>query len=105
MSIGKLLPVSTPQIGKIGSGELKKPESSTGNTIDQFGNMLTDGLKKVDHSIKDFENLSNKFANGDSVSIHELIIKGEQADISLRMMSTIKNKVLEAYTEIMHMQV
>lgn len=106
MSIGKLISATAmPQIGPITTGDLKKTKGSEPNSINEFGDLLASGVQKVDKAVKEFENLSTKFANGESVSIHELIIKGEQADISLRMMSTIKNKVLEAYTEIMHMQV
>jgi len=38
-------------------------------------------------------------------SIHEVIIAMEKADISFRTMMQVRNKILEAYQEIMRMQV
>ena len=36
--------------------------------------------------------------------IHETMIALQKADISMRLLLTIRNKVIEAYREIMHMQ-
>ena len=52
------------------------------------------------------ETASTKFANGDpSVGIHEVMIETEKASISLRYATTLKNKALEAYRELMNTQV
>jgi len=39
-----------------------------------------------------------------AVRIDEAMIKLEEADISLRMLTKVRNKALEAYQEIMRMQ-
>jgi flagellar hook-basal body complex protein FliE len=36
--------------------------------------------------------------------IHETMIAMQKSDISMRLMLTIRNKAIEAYKEIMHMQ-
>lgn len=36
--------------------------------------------------------------------IHETMIALEKSDVSMRLMLTIRNKAIEAYKEIMHMQ-
>ncbi|NVB77775.1 MAG: flagellar hook-basal body complex protein FliE [Kofleriaceae bacterium] len=49
---------------------------------------------------------SEKFANGDqSVGIHEVMIATEKANIALRFATTLKNKAVEAYRELMNTQV
>ena len=46
------------------------------------------------------------FAAGDpAVGIHEVVISAEEATISLRYATTLKNKVLDAYRELMSTQV
>ena len=42
---------------------------------------------------------------GRSKNIHETLLAVERADASLKMMMQVRNKVLEAYKEIMRMQV
>ncbi len=43
------------------------------------------------------------FANGDpAVGIHEVMIASEKANVSLRYAATLKNKLLEAYRELMN---
>ena len=42
------------------------------------------------------------FAHGDpGVGIHEVMIASEKANVSLRYAATLKNKLLEAYRELM----
>jgi flagellar hook-basal body complex protein FliE len=42
---------------------------------------------------------------GHTDSLHEAIIALEKADVSFRTMMTVRNKMIEAYQEIMRMQV
>lgn len=49
---------------------------------------------------------SERFANGDqSVGIHEVMIATEKASIAVRYATTLKNKAVEAYRELMNTQV
>jgi len=42
---------------------------------------------------------------GESKNLHETMIAMEKADISFRLMMGVRNKIIEAYQEIMRMQV
>ena len=44
-------------------------------------------------------------ATGDKVSLHDTMIAMEQADVSFRLMMQVRNKIVEAYQEILRMQV
>nr|HEX4316666.1 flagellar hook-basal body complex protein FliE [Kofleriaceae bacterium] len=49
---------------------------------------------------------SEQFAAGNpNMGIHEVMIASEKASISLRYATTLKNKVLEAYRDLMNTQV
>lgn len=49
---------------------------------------------------------SEQFAAGDaSVGIHEVVIAAEKANLALRYATTLKNKAIEAYRELMNTQV
>ena len=44
-------------------------------------------------------------ATGEKASLHDTMIAMEQADLSFRMMMQVRNKIVDAYQEIMRMQV
>jgi len=46
-----------------------------------------------------------RLQTGQSESLHEVTIAMEKADISLRLATQMRNKALDAYNEIMRMQV
>ena len=49
---------------------------------------------------------AERFAKGDpTMGIHEVMIATEKANISIRYATTVKNKALEAYRELMNTQV
>ncbi|PLX32589.1 MAG: flagellar hook-basal body complex protein FliE [Clostridiales bacterium] len=51
------------------------------------------------------EKASEALALGDLDNIHEVMIKTEEAKLALEMTVQIRNKVVEAYQEIMKMQI
>lgn len=84
------------------TGVADKP---AGETLTGFGAILEDSIAKVnldqvqaDHAIKEMIAGRNK-------NIHETMLAIERADTSLKMMMQVRNKVLEAYKEVMKMQV
>ena len=49
---------------------------------------------------------AERFAQGDpSMGIHEVVIASEQANIAVRYATTLKNKAVDAYRELMNTQV
>jgi flagellar hook-basal body complex protein FliE len=69
---------------------------------ESFGNFLSEARKSETTATESAE----KFANGDpSMGIHEVMIASEKANIAVRYATTIKNKALEAYRELMNTQV
>lgn len=42
---------------------------------------------------------------GDNINIHSVVLAAEKAEIALRLTMQIRNKVLDAYNEIMRLQI
>jgi flagellar hook-basal body complex protein FliE len=42
---------------------------------------------------------------GDGTDVHEVMIAAEKAAISFQLLLAVRNKILEAYQEVMRMQV
>ncbi len=85
---------------------LKEPsktaeKSITGKT---FQETLKESLEKVNTLQKEADEAVKKLAMGNGGNIHETMLAIEKADISFRMMMQVRNKIVEAYQEVMRMQ-
>ena len=68
-----------------------------------FSNQLVDALEQARSLEANATDGAQKFANGDqSVGIHEVMIASEKANVGLHFAVTLKNKVLEAYKDLMN---
>lgn len=70
-----------------------------------FGEMLSESISRV-NSIQNEANVAmEKLASGESQNLHETLLAVEKADIAFRTMNQVRTKVLDAYREIMKMQI
>ena len=70
-----------------------------------FDQLLKDSLQSVDRLKKEADEAIQRLAVNGGVSIHKTMIAMEKADLSFRLMMQIRNKIVEAYQEVMRMQV
>jgi flagellar hook-basal body complex protein FliE len=70
-----------------------------------FGEVLKSSLAEVNRLQKQADAAITELAKGDKVSLHETMIAMEQADVSFKLMMEVRNKIVEAYQEIMRIQV
>lgn len=83
-----------------------KDAGTTAPTKDSgFLNLLENGIKEVNQQIKVSEKASMDLVSGRSSNIHETMLAVSRAEIGFNMIVQLRNKALEAYQEIMRMQV
>lgn len=70
-----------------------------------FSKVLMESIEKVNELQKQADKAIDELTIGDSKDIVQTMIKMEKADISFRLMMQIRNKILQAYEEVMRMQV
>ena len=78
------------------------PEKTAGT---EFARTLQDGLRSVDGSIRDAERLPQELINGNVSDFAEVAARIKKADLSMRFALEIRNKLVEAYREVMRMPV
>ncbi|PIQ28119.1 flagellar hook-basal body complex protein FliE [bacterium (Candidatus Blackallbacteria) CG17_big_fil_post_rev_8_21_14_2_50_48_46] len=81
------------------------PQSSAPKPKSDFAavfNQSIEDLNAVQHQSKE---LSNRFAAGENVELHDVMVASQEADIAMRLAVTMRNQVLEAYREIIRMPV
>ena len=69
-----------------------------------FGNLLKDAIQQVNDVEKSSQGELQKFLSNDS-DLHSVMISLEKADLSFQMMMQVRNKIVQAYQEIMKSQV
>ncbi len=79
--------------------------SDAANPVEGFTNLLQSKLNAVNDVMANSDQKIQSFVRGEETSIHEVMIAMSKADVSFRMMSQVGRKVIEAYQEIMRMQV
>lgn len=70
-----------------------------------FADILKASIKEVNNLQLNADKAIQELGAGKTRSIHETMILLEKADISFRLMMQVRNKLMEAYREIMHTQV
>lgn len=74
-------------------------EKATGGT--GFEEFLTDSIKQVNNLQLQGNQAVQELAVGKSENIHETMIAMEKATISFQMMMQIRNKIIDAYQDIL----
>lgn len=81
-------------------------EVSLDTSNKSFSNILKDSLDKVNNKQIESDILTQKMIRGDEdVSIHEVMLAGEEAKLSLQLAMQVRNKLVEAYQEISRTQI
>ena len=70
-----------------------------------FADVLKNKVQEINKLQLDADTAISKVELENSGSIHEAMIALEKASISFRTMMQVRNKILEAYQEVMRMQV
>jgi flagellar hook-basal body complex protein FliE len=88
---------------KINQNPFQKVEVDKDNT--SFAGVLQGYLEKVDTTVKQASDLTIKAATGELDNIHDVTIASQQAKLALELTVTVRDKAVEAYQEIMRMQI
>lgn len=78
---------------------------STEKPDQEFGDILKGFLNKTNDQILTAEKMIQDYTLGKDVELHQVIMASEQANLALQMTMQVRNKIIEAYQEVMRMQV
>ena len=81
----------------------KNTPDGLGNFADKIGMSLGGALNSVNATKLEAERLQEDLATAGPTSIHDAMIAAEKADLSMQMAVQIRNRILNAYSEITSM--
>ena len=70
-----------------------------------FKQLLQDALSRVNKLQLNAADASRNFASGESENLHELMIALEEAKIAMQFTIEVRNRAIDAYQELIRMQV
>ncbi|MRR53159.1 MAG: flagellar hook-basal body complex protein FliE [Deltaproteobacteria bacterium] len=79
--------------------------TGTSSVTEGFTQIFGDAISKVNDLQKQSDVAIGKLATGESKGLHEVMIAMEKSSISFQFLTQVRNKALDAYHEIMRMQV
>jgi flagellar hook-basal body complex protein FliE len=91
-------------IGGIGSEVLPIGVAKESGKPGSFEGALGDALKAVEDAQQDGDKESAKLAMGGG-NLHETALALEKADLTMRVATKVRNRLVDAYSEIMRMPV
>ena len=83
----------------------EKQDKADGTLFDAFLNTAINNIKTTNKYLSDAENEEIKFALGETENTHDLTIALQKASTALQYTVAVRDKILEAYRELMQMQI
>ena len=80
------------------SGTVNKPNRS-------FARTLTQAVAQVNRMQLESAKSGQELSMGTADSLHKVVLEAEEASLSMQMVVSLRNKALDAYQEVMRMQV
>ena len=71
-----------------------------------FSSLMSQSINEVNDAVQASKTLARQFESGDpSVSLAEVMVTAQKASLQFTGMTEVRNKLLNAYQEVMNMQV
>ena len=106
-AIGAVSGFSSAVAGVTGTGYANAAAGTTGTTpaaSGAFGNLMTSSIDSLQGLQSTSDDLAVKAVTGDLDDVHDYTIAASEAKTSLQLTAAVRNKAIEAFSEIMRMQ-
>ncbi len=97
-------PIAPVQAEAIAPLVLDRLGVATLPTGPSFQSLLTDGLKQMEGKVAKADELVRRFAIDDSIPVHQVTYALEEARLSVELAMQVRSRLVEAYRDLMNMQ-
>ena len=99
----QITPISTSTTGSV-SG-LQSSGKTANDAVNQIGKSFNQIIDSLNQSQENADSLVQQLSAGEDVDLHDVTIGLEENDVNFRVAMAIRDKLVEAYQEVMRMQV
>ncbi len=82
-----------------------RPGVQSPEDLPSFSGIMKNVIKDVDDLHKTAEETTEKLITGELKDVHQVVVAMKEAQISFRLLMEVRNKMVEAYKEVMKTQV
>jgi flagellar hook-basal body complex protein FliE len=92
-------------ISPISPGPMSAPAAKVSSASPGFSDAISKGLESVAGLERTADQTVSSFASGGSVQIQDVMTATAKANLGMQVMVELRNKALDAYQQIMNIQV
>lgn len=94
---------AVPSLASVGGLQLA-PAATSGASATNFSSVLGGAVQNLSALQNTADSLAVKAVTGDLTDIHQATLAATRAQVTMELVSAVRNKGVEAFTEIMRMQ-
>lgn len=80
---------------------LSEKPAAKGTGANSFGQSLMNAIGEVNSAQQHAGELSTRFAAGENIDVHEVMIASQEAGVMLSLATQVRNKMVDGFQEIM----
>lgn len=84
---------------------VKLAEPPAESPAGSFGKLLSEAVQRVRDMQSESDTELRRLLAGEPVDLHRVLLAGEQAGLASELMVAMRNKMVDAYQEVMRIQV
>ncbi len=69
-----------------------------------FRDVLSDAISNVERFAREAQASTERFLSGEGEEVHQVVLAAQKAELSFELFLQVRNKVVQAYQEVMRMQ-
>jgi len=96
------LPPMGPASGTSKTGQGGGAQGAEGGVA--FGDLLKQALQEVNQASAQAQDEARNLMTGEGADMHTAMLAVQKADLSFQMMMAVRSKLIDAYREVMRMQ-
>src|SRR5207253_4049548 len=95
-------PITPPGVASA-AAPISAPAKAPGGGA-EFASMLSQAIGRVDQSNKATEGTIDRYLSGENEEIHDMVLATQRNELQFELFLQMRNKVVQAYQEVMRMQ-
>ena len=93
------------ELARLAAGD-KVQEGGVSTPNEDFQNLLQNAIRAVNEAQNEAQVKAQSFSTGDSnMSLEEVMVSMQQANVAFQGMIAVRNRLVEAYREVINLQV
>ena len=96
---------SIKALGSINPGTVYGGAGSVGKVQKSFADQLQQAVLEVDNLQTNRQDMVEGMVSGEVTEVHDVMVAAQESQLAFELLLEVRNKLLEAYQEVMRMSV